>query len=315
MINYSIIIPHYNNPKLLVRCLNSIPKRTDVQVIVIDDCSPRNSLYEDVVLKYSQNNVEFYQTPRNMGAGCARNIGLKYAKGKWLIFADADDYFNACFSDMLDSYVDSAVDVIFFKASSQDSDTYVNTNRCNYVNAWIDGYLLAPNVYDYHLRYLFGEPWSKIINNKLVIDHSIQFAETIIHNDTRFSYQVGYFAKKIEADKHAIYCITDQPNSVSKQESLERIFVRTEVFCEKYCWLKKHGVDYQLEGLAASGLKEFQKKNDVDNLLKCKSIFQQYGIDLKDIDCYFAQYYRKPSILYRIKKRAKQQIIKLVNAW
>ena len=134
MIHYSIIIPYYNCPKLLVRCLNSIPTREDLQVIVIDDCSPTNYLYEDIVVKYSQCNVEFYQTPRNLGAGCARNIGLKHAKGKWLIFADADDYFNVCFSDILDLYVDSLADIIFFKASSQDSDTYVNTNRCNYVN-------------------------------------------------------------------------------------------------------------------------------------------------------------------------------------
>ena len=34
---YSIIIPHYNLPKLLRRCLQSIPEREDVQVIVVDD--------------------------------------------------------------------------------------------------------------------------------------------------------------------------------------------------------------------------------------------------------------------------------------
>lgn len=315
MIHYSIIIPYYNCPKLLVRCLNSIPTREDLQVIVIDDCSPTNYLYEDIVVKYSQCNVEFYQTPRNLGAGCARNIGLKHAKGKWLIFADADDYFNVCFSDILDLYVDSLADIIFFKASSQDSDTYVNTNRCNYVNDWIDGYLLSPNVFDYHLRYLYGEPWGKIINSHLVSSNGIHFSETIIHNDTRFSYQVGYYAKKIVADRHAIYCVTEQPNSVSKQVSIERIFVRTEVFCEKYVWLKKHGVDYQLEGLAASGLNIFRKKNDIANFLKCKNIFQKYGINLQEIDCYFSQYYKKPTILYRIKKLIKKRVLKLVNAW
>ena len=35
---YSIIIPHYNIPDLLRRCLESIPQRDDVQVIVVDDC-------------------------------------------------------------------------------------------------------------------------------------------------------------------------------------------------------------------------------------------------------------------------------------
>ena len=39
-INFTFIIPHYNTPHLLLRCLNSIPSREDIQIIVIDDCSP-----------------------------------------------------------------------------------------------------------------------------------------------------------------------------------------------------------------------------------------------------------------------------------
>ncbi len=42
MFDYSIIIPHYNIPKLLLRCVKSIPERDDVQIIVVDDCSPEN---------------------------------------------------------------------------------------------------------------------------------------------------------------------------------------------------------------------------------------------------------------------------------
>ena len=38
-IKYSIIIPHKNSPDLLKRCLESIPDRTDIQVVVVDDNS------------------------------------------------------------------------------------------------------------------------------------------------------------------------------------------------------------------------------------------------------------------------------------
>lgn len=40
--NYTIIIPHYNIPSLLERCISSIPQRNDIQIIVIDDCSPNS---------------------------------------------------------------------------------------------------------------------------------------------------------------------------------------------------------------------------------------------------------------------------------
>ena len=39
MILYSIIIPHYNSPDLLLRLLKTIPVREDLEVIVVDDNS------------------------------------------------------------------------------------------------------------------------------------------------------------------------------------------------------------------------------------------------------------------------------------
>ena len=46
MIRYSIIIPHYNSFLLLRRCLDSIPKREAVQVIVVDDNSDKKELLD-----------------------------------------------------------------------------------------------------------------------------------------------------------------------------------------------------------------------------------------------------------------------------
>lgn len=46
-INYSIIIPHKNIPQLLQRCLDSIPIRDDVQVIVVDDNSDTDKVNFD----------------------------------------------------------------------------------------------------------------------------------------------------------------------------------------------------------------------------------------------------------------------------
>ena len=36
---YTFIIPHHNSPELLNRCLDTIPKRSDIQIIVVDDNS------------------------------------------------------------------------------------------------------------------------------------------------------------------------------------------------------------------------------------------------------------------------------------
>ena len=112
VVNYSIIIPHYDIPNLLVRCLKSIPVREDVQVIVVDDCSPDSEEYVARYPELTRPFVEFYTTASHGGAGCARNVGLRHAKGRWLAFADADDFFVEDMYDIICSYADSEADVI-----------------------------------------------------------------------------------------------------------------------------------------------------------------------------------------------------------
>ena len=92
-INYSIIIPHRNIPLLLRRCLDSIQRRMDIQIIVVDDNSDPGQVDFEHFPGLDEPCVEVYFTKEGKGAGYARNIGLKHAKGKWLLFADADDFY------------------------------------------------------------------------------------------------------------------------------------------------------------------------------------------------------------------------------
>ena len=59
MINYSVIIPHKNIPKLLQRCLDSIPVRDDLQVIVVDDNSDLDVVDFSHFPKWSGVNYDF----------------------------------------------------------------------------------------------------------------------------------------------------------------------------------------------------------------------------------------------------------------
>lgn len=104
-INYSIIIPHKNSAGLLQRCLDSIPQRDDIQIIIIDDNSLNIKKLRDIEKKYSY--VEMIYTKEGRGAGYARNVGLKQIKGKWVLFADADDFYNKNAFSILDNYINS----------------------------------------------------------------------------------------------------------------------------------------------------------------------------------------------------------------
>ena len=97
-INYSFIIPHKNCPDLLQRCVDSIPERDDVQIIVVDDNSDSN---KKPALKERKNlQIILLDAAQSKGAGRARNVGLEHAKGKWLVFSDSDDFFVNNLSDL-----------------------------------------------------------------------------------------------------------------------------------------------------------------------------------------------------------------------
>lgn len=95
MCSVSIIVPIYNADKYLVRCLESIVKQFSedikMEAVLINDGSNDNS--ESICQKYSQKyqNIRAYTIP-NSGVSHARNVGLNYARGKYIIFVDADDY-------------------------------------------------------------------------------------------------------------------------------------------------------------------------------------------------------------------------------
>ena len=111
----SLIIPHYQSFTFLRTCLNSIPNADFIQIIVIDDKSPDWKKFENG-LKQDYPYVFFHSVPKNGGAGAARNLGLQFATGKWLMFADADDYFTSNAFDIIKESFDSKADIVYLEA-------------------------------------------------------------------------------------------------------------------------------------------------------------------------------------------------------
>ena len=84
----SILIPVYNQESLIERCINSIPKRDDIEIIVVDDCSTDNTL--KVLEKFD--NIKIIKNETNLGIGSTRNKLLDNASGDYIFFLDSDDY-------------------------------------------------------------------------------------------------------------------------------------------------------------------------------------------------------------------------------
>lgn len=246
MINYSIIIPHYNIPDLLKRCLVSIPQREDVQVIVVDDHSSQESQTELKELEAQFPTFQFVYSERNGGGGVARNIGLQHARGKYVLFSDADDFFHECLNDVLDDYKDETCDIVFFNADSVDCDTLepCKPDRAEKLQGQIAGYAEGRKGAELTLRYLFPEPWCKMIRREMIERVPIRFDATFVMNDYTFSYLAGYHAKTVRADVRKLYCVTYRQSSVwySGRDTIERVIAVTEGRARKNRFMKDHHI-------------------------------------------------------------------------
>ena len=242
-INYSIIIPHKNIPKLLQRCLDSIPRREDVQIIVVDDNSDSNKVDFEHFPGLGDPLVEVIFTKEGKGAGYARNVGLTKAIGKWLLFADADDFYNYCISDVLDEYVDSDADIIYFKHNSLDSDMYTITHRCAFFDTYIDYWLYSNKKADYFLRYKHTSVWTKLFRKEFIVRNCILFDEVYKSNDVTFAYLAGFFANSINVDSRAIYCTTLRQGSIRHSKvPIEKRMDAFYVSAKRYRFFRKHGI-------------------------------------------------------------------------
>lgn len=203
---FSIIIPYKGSPVLLKRCLDSIPKRSDVQVVVVEDVWGK-------------------------GAGYARNQGLKIAKGKWLIFSDADDWFSERFDKLLDAYADSDVDVIYFKPKSAMDEP---SERIKHIlNLFEKGD-------EKLLRYMYITPWGKFIRRNLVSKNKFFFDEIRWSNDAFFMTEVAVAADKVLVTDDELYIVDEVDGSITHTKGCEKEeFVcrtKVDVKCYRYAF-------------------------------------------------------------------------------
>lgn len=91
----SIIIPVYNVETYFCKCIESILNQTyqNIEIILIDDGSTDLSgkICDDYAKEDSRIKV---MHKKNQGVSCARNDGLKSAKGEYVFFIDSDDYID-----------------------------------------------------------------------------------------------------------------------------------------------------------------------------------------------------------------------------
>lgn len=222
----SIVIPVYNSEDFLGVLYNSLINQTfkDFEVIFIDDGSIDKSL---LILEGFQEeekiNIKILKQ-ENKGPSCARNEGIKVAKGKWICFIDSDDFISSEYlytmmNDLLDTNADLAVCYINpfteHKNIKQPNDGGVGIGQVQYKNEVMKGFLYNK---------LKISITAILIDKKIIVENNIMFNELYKHSeDTEFIWKVLSNTNKIVINKAALYFYRLREGSLTTSFSADNL--------------------------------------------------------------------------------------------
>ena len=194
----SIIIPVYNVEEYLEQCAESLTGQTlkDIEIIFVDDGSTDNS-YE-ILKRYAEKDSRIKLIKQeNKGQGVARNNALETVTGKYIGFADPDDWVSP---EMFEALYNTAVK---FDCDIVEESFCVNNEARNYVKKKKNKFRLPQNkIYNWKIRkgYLFGPNlavWNKLYKTDFIKQNNIKFLERKRGEDIIFTVESRAFANKI----------------------------------------------------------------------------------------------------------------------
>ena len=248
MINYSFIIPHHNVPDLLSRLLNTIPQRKDIEIIVVDDNSDDDKKPD---ISRSDTKVVFIPAAESKGAGHARNVGLSLANGRWLLFADSDDFYVNGFISYLDNYLESKADIVLFSAYIDyvPGDENNLPNR-NYIEKSFDlFYKSSRNPTDVkRVGALANVPWNKMFKHGFIKRINDRFEEIPLGNDAWFSKFAGANCESVEIIDSRLYYYVKYSNGITyRHRPLSHYYQAIDSNTRRNILLHKNGLNDLIE--------------------------------------------------------------------
>jgi glycosyltransferase involved in cell wall biosynthesis len=167
-VKLSILLPVYNQQELVIRALESLPIRDDIEVIVIDDCSTDDTFRN--LVKYKKDhqnlNITLLRNEVNLGIGLTKNRGYDIATGEYIGLLDSDDYVYTEEYDRAIDEIDGS-DIVFIDAEKNDGSRFhLNPNNQRHICAGWARFIKRDFLYDSRCPNVrAGEDW--YLNEKL----------------------------------------------------------------------------------------------------------------------------------------------------
>jgi len=186
----SIIVPVYNAETWLGDTLDALLVQTqeNIEVLCVDDGSKDHSL--EILQNYASKDKRIKVfNQKNSGPAKARNVGLANATGVYLMFCDADDWYepDMC-QEMLSSLILQKTDLVMCDCYviEQTQKHYRNTNTINYHHLNMKGLITLDQHNKQAVSVLL---WNKIFKLEAIKKYAFSFPSGYEMDDNAFIYQ------------------------------------------------------------------------------------------------------------------------------
>ena len=227
---YSIIVPVYNVEVYLDKCLNSIYKQTykNFEVIVVNDGTPDNS--QKIIDKYVKKDKRFNgYIKENGGLSDARNYGIKYVTGDYILFIDSDDFIEKdLLANINNITTTNNYDLIRFSLSTTktNGEKIKTYHLYNGINNLQENEKISEL-----LKEEFVEPaWLYAYNANFFKKNKFKYPEKRIHEDFGLTLQILSKARTIYFLDYPGYNYVQRENSIMNNNQYEKIKKRVDDF-------------------------------------------------------------------------------------
>lgn len=203
----SIIVPVYNAGKTLRRCVSSLQKQTytNIEIILVNDGSTDDSLVVCRQLVDEDKRIKVIEKT-NGGASSARNAGIDYASGQYIMFADSDDTVEPQWCESLRTQIDTdGVDLCicnYYCIREKSGEKFVE-NNLPYQNRYFNNHELW-EIYDSNL---LNQPVNKLFRLSVINQNNIRYDTNLpIGEDLMFNVEYVSKARKIYITSERLYC-------------------------------------------------------------------------------------------------------------
>ena len=191
-VKISVVMPIYNAEDYLKPALDSVVNQTltDIELICVDDGSTDNSL--SIIKEYQQADERIrILTENNAGPSIARNKGLARARGKYVIFLDADDFYEETLLEKLYDLAEAEkldIAICKFDIYNNRQAKFEDNIRSDHGEIFDEAGIVSKNDYpDTILSCTTGYVWNKLFRLEFLNEKELSFDEELrVFEDTHF---------------------------------------------------------------------------------------------------------------------------------